>query len=155
MIHPLTWKLAADTYSQNNGYALAVQTVPAPWMYNATVVANHDADTVTVDIVAGPLADATLRVPIRVLGINARELSQPGGKEARDYVTSILPTGTKVVLTTASADKYAPRVDAAISFEYQGAVVDLGALLVSEQWAAAYSGSGPMPVPPWPRPVSA
>ena len=64
------------------------------YWYEATVIDNHDGDTVTVDIDLGHRIRTT--DAIRVRGINAPELSQPGGKEARDFLSALIPAGTRI-----------------------------------------------------------
>lgn len=127
-------------------------TVPAPFTYNARVVSVHDGDTVNMIIDRGffdYLGSVEHPIPVRILGINAIELGQPGGNEARDNLAVLLPVGSPVVLTSAKPDKYAPRWDAAVETP---TIPDLAAYLIANNWAAPYDGSGPKPVPPWPRP---
>lgn len=126
-------------------------TVPAPFLYNATVVEVHDGDTFSVVVDRGFFdyyGSPVHPIPIRILGINAIELNQPGGIEARDNLASLLPVGSSVVLSTAKPDKYAPRWDAAVETP---TIPDLGSYLIANQWAAPYNGAGLKPVPPWPR----
>jgi hypothetical protein len=59
-----------------------------------------------------------------------------------------MPPGTRVVVHTASADKYGGRYDAAVLLP-DGS--DLTARLVDGQWAAPWNGVGAKPTPPWPR----
>ncbi len=74
--------------------------------YQATVLSIHDGDTMTLRIDMGRRIysdDA-----IRLYRINAPELSQPGGKEARDFLRSLVPIGSEVRVQTHknSRDKY-------------------------------------------------
>lgn len=124
-------------------------TVPTPFVYNGTVVRVIDGDTIIVDVDWG-MRRHDPETPIRVLGINAREHDEPGGPEATANLTALLPVGTPVVLRTAKPDKYAPRWDAAIETP---TIPDLASWLVTQQWAAPYSGSGEKRTPPWPRTV--
>ena len=91
-------------------------------------------------------------VSIRLRGINARELSQPGGKEARDHLTARLPVGTVVSVSAVEEDKYGGRFDAAVEVDGH----DLAAELVEQQWAAYWDGTGLARehLSPWPRTVS-
>jgi endonuclease YncB( thermonuclease family) len=126
-------------------------TVPTPYLYNATVVDVHDGDTFSVVIDRGffdYLGSTAHPIPVRILGINARELTQDGGPEARDNLAALLPVGSPVVLATAKPDKYAPRWDAAVQTP---TIPDLATALIATGWAAAYDGTGTKPVPPWPR----
>lgn len=129
-------------------------TALAPYTYNATVVSVHDGDTINVIVDRGMYDYAGCEahpVPVRLVGCNARELREPGGKEARDHVAALLPPGAPVVLTTVKPDKYAPRWDAQVA---TAAIPDLAAHLVTDDWAAAWDGTGRAPVPPWPRTVT-
>lgn len=161
---PPTWESRATLYKGGHwngvvGLGLA-GLVPAPWVYNATVIPDvgrevgvRDADTINVDVDWG-FRRHDVPVPIRLLGTNSRELAMPGGVEARDYVRALLPAGSPVTLMSAKPDKYAPRWDAVVLFRLRGMVVDLGAHLVTEGWAAPWDGKGsPAPIPPWPRPA--
>lgn len=125
--------------------------VPAPFLFNASVVSVHDGDTFSVVIDRG-MYDYTGSVdhpiPIRLVGMAARELDDPGGPEARDFVASILPVGLAVVLSTAKPDKYAPRWDARVETP---TLPDLATYLISMGWAVAWNGRGTQPKPAWPR----
>ena len=125
--------------------------VPASFLFNAQVVDFHDADTGRFYVDRG-MRDYSMWT-IRFLGMNARELSAPGGVEARDEVMRRLPPGTACVLATVKPDKYGERYDARIYYNTpDGVTHDLVTDLIADNWGAAYNGSGPMPVPPWPRP---
>lgn len=116
------------------------------YTYSATVLSVHDSDTVTLNVDLG--FDTWHRGAFRIHGINARELAEPGGKEARDHL-AVLLAGAKVVVDTVKPDKFGGRWGAHVKLA-DGR--DLGALLVGEFWAASWDGRGAKPVPPWPRP---
>lgn len=148
------------------------QTVSASTqLWDAVVTAVHDGDTFDATVILGaaihgndvdygfhvykehPLGGAArvvLHTAVRLLGCNAQELSLPGGHEARDALLALMPVGSMVRLHTASPDKYGGRYDASVTLPGDR---DLVTLLVAEQWAAPWSGSGPKPVPPWPRTI--
>lgn len=128
--------------------------VPTPFLYNGQIIDWHDGDSCRVYVDHG-MRDYSVWA-IRLLGCNARELSQPGGHEARDEVMRRLPPGTAVVLATAKPDKYGGRIDASVFYadSATGQVRDLVADLIADNWAAPYDGKGTMPVPPWPRTVT-
>lgn len=128
--------------------ALAV-AVGAENAWVGAVTGVHDADTVHVGVV-DPLLSVPLVLAVRVAGVNARELSQPGGQEARAALAAELPVGTVVTLRGVRPDKYAGRVDSHLT---TAAGVDVGRWLVEQGWAAPWDGTGPRPVPPWPRPA--
>ena len=130
---------------------MTLPAVPCDFLYNAQVIDVHDGDSLRVYVDRG-MRDYSVWA-IRLLGCNARELSAPGGPEARDELMRRLPPGMAVVLATVKPDKYGERKDAAVYYTTpDGVTHDLVADLIADNWAAAYDGSGPMPVPPWPRP---
>lgn len=58
------------------------------YRYKVDVISVHDGDTATLSVHLGfGLLFAT---SIRMAGINAPELSAPGGKEARDYLREMV-----------------------------------------------------------------
>jgi endonuclease YncB( thermonuclease family) len=92
----------------------------------------------------------------RLFGCNARESEQPGGPEATANLAQLLPVGTPVTVQSIRVDPYtnskyeSARYDARIILS-DGR--DLTALLIADNWAAAWDGkTQPRPVPPWPRP---
>lgn len=106
-----------------------------------------DGDTVALDVDLGFWTHEYMLC--RLLGLNARELHDPGGKEARDHLAGMLPVGSKVVVASIKPDKYAGRFDGVI---YDADNADVNALMVASGYAAAWDGSGSKPVPPWPIP---
>lgn len=129
-------------------------SVPVPFVYNAEVISVHDGDTFSVAVDFGfysYLGSAEHPVPVRLLNCNARELNEPGGKEAQTNLATLLPVGSPVVLKTAKPDKYAPRWDAEVETPDHP---DLVKHLIDEQWVAEWDGKGTRPVPPWPRETS-
>ena len=76
------------------------------YWYSAEVISNYDGDTITLNI------DMGCRIytinSIRLYRINTPELSQPGGKEARDFLSILLPPKSKVRIRTFKnkEDKY-------------------------------------------------
>ncbi len=121
--------------------------MPQPYTYNATVVRVVDGDTVIMDVDLG-FSCWVRDLSFRLLGCNAREHSQIGGKEARANLEKLLPAGMKVKLTSVQTDKFGGRYDALIMLPDGN---DLATLLVESGWAAAWTGNGAKPVPPWPR----
>ena len=131
---------------------MTAPSVPTAFLYNGQIIEWHDGDTCRVYVDRG-MRDYSVW-SVRLLGCNTRELSAPGGKEARDEVARRVPPGAAVTLATAKPDKYGDRVDARLFYvdPADGQVHDLVADLIADNWAAPYDGSGPMPLPPWPRP---
>jgi micrococcal nuclease len=117
--------------------------------YPATVTGVHDGDSATVQ---ADLGWGVWRVvTVRLSGINAIELSQPGGKEARDHLLGLMPLGSKVTLASLGWDKYGDRTDALLALT-DGR--DVCAQMVKDGYAAVWGGAGPRPTPSWPIPVS-
>jgi len=116
------------------------------YRYTATIDRVIDGDTVVASVDLG--FHVWLRnQTFRLLGLNARELTQPGGLEARDNLAAIV--GPTVTLTSIKPDKYGGRMLAIITLT-DG--TDLTATLIATGWAAAWDGAGLKPTPPWPRP---
>jgi hypothetical protein len=118
-----------------------------------TILRVHDGDTPIMDVDLG-LDTWRKSIGVRLTidtrhWINARELADPGGVEARDNLAFILTVGSVWPLVTFSWDAYANRVDADVMLP----VGSLAQWLVDQQWAAPWDGkSQPRPLPPWPRP---
>lgn len=76
------------------------------YWYQAEVLSIHDGDTMALKIDMG--RRIYIHDSIRLYRINAPELSQAGGKEARDYLRSICPIGSGVRIQTFKnrQDKY-------------------------------------------------
>jgi endonuclease YncB( thermonuclease family) len=126
-----------------------------PFVYNARALDVHDGDSVNVRVDWG-FRRYDEPIPIRLLGCAARELADPGGPEARDNLTAILPAGTPLLLKTAKPDKFSPRWDAAVYYrDITGLTVDLVAQLIATGWAVPWNGTGAQPKPAWPRPIAA
>jgi endonuclease YncB( thermonuclease family) len=123
------------------------------YVYNAQVVGVHDGDTLTV------LADLGFHTwhhatQLRIAGISALELPMPGGAEARDHLTGLLPEGTPVLIRSIRVDR-----DPADAMSFDRYVVavqlpngsDLAGLLVATGWAVWWNGrTKPTPYPVWP-----
>lgn len=122
--------------------------MPDPaYRYSAVVLEVEDGDGLKADVDLG--FHAWIRdQPFRLLGVNAREKSEPGGMEAKANLAALLPPGTAVTLTSVKPDKYGGRMDAHVTLP-DG--TDLSSLLISTGWAAAWNGRGAKPLPPWPR----
>lgn len=128
--------------------------------YWADVVNVHDGDTITVNIDLG-FSTWRRNQRLRLAGISARELSKPGGPEARDYLQRLLQVGigfgTRVTIRSLrdaadpsdvmSFDRYVVRVRDADG-------VDLAGRLVVAGYAVAWDGrTKPVPYPAWPIPA--
>lgn len=121
-----------------------------PWP--ATVLPSkrwNDRDGDTFKALVDQGCDNLTRKGIRINGINARELSEPGGPEARAYLRDLVPEGMVVTVISVTWDKYANRLDCDVDVPGIG---DLASRLIADGYAAAWDGTGPRPVPPWPIP---
>jgi micrococcal nuclease len=120
------------------------------YQYRATVVRVLDGDTVLLDVDLGFYV--TVRQSCRLMGINARELHDIGGPEARDHLLGLLPVKASVNLESVKPDKFAGRFDGLI-FVLPG--VSVNQFMVKDGYAATWDGTGTRPVPPWPIPERA
>lgn len=123
-------------------------TTYAPYTYNADIQRVIDGDTIVANVDLG-FGMWRMAQTFRLLGINAREHNAPGGKEATANLQALLPYGTPILLRSVKADKYGNRMDATIQLTVG---TDLSTILIQTDWAAAWDGHGPRPVPDWPRP---
>lgn len=114
--------------------------------YNATVVRVLDGDTIVMDVDLGFFM--YVRMSCRLFGINAIELHDAGGSQAKTHLSSLLPAGTEVVVKSVQPDKYAGRFDGVVML----GDTNINQTLVDQGYAAAWDGKGPHPVPVWPIP---
>jgi endonuclease YncB( thermonuclease family) len=84
---------------------------------------------------------------IRLFGINAIELADPGGPEARDHLAQLAPIGATVTVVSHGYDKFGGRVDAEL---FTTDDTNVSRQMVIDGYAAAWTGEGPKPVPAWP-----
>lgn len=124
-----------------------------PYTYKATIRSVIDGDSIhaSIDLGMGVWHGSENSVPgvlLRLAGLNARELSEEGGVEAREHLRELLPEGTEVTLRTVRSDKFGGRYDALVELPDGSG---LSERLVAEGWAAAWDGEGERPVPEWPR----
>jgi len=68
-----------------------------PYCYRAVVLRVVDGDTVHAEIDLG--LETCRRVKLRLLGVYAPELREPGGPEARDYLRGLVE-GEQVIVRT-------------------------------------------------------
>ncbi len=127
--------------------------IPADNLVRACeVLSVHDGDTVRVRLAHG-FSGVESRVLLRLVGINARELAEPGGREARDHLAELLPPGTGYAVSGIRPDKYSSRIDGVLWSPLLGDVVSVADRMVLDGHAAPWDGTGPRPVPPWPVPA--
>ena len=120
----------------------------------------HDGDTAYVwcDMGYDTWRYTKLRLMLSPkMGIACRELSKPGGREAKDFLASLLPArsypddGPTFIVWSYQWDKFAPRVDGDILL-YNGRTI--AELMVESGYAVPWDGDGKQPVPAWPLPPS-
>lgn len=138
-----------------------------PFTYRGQIMSIHDGDTVRVDLdllgIAGRHHDSEigfdlhvaghrlrLREDVRLQGCNAREITEPGGPEARAHLAVLIPVGTWVTVQTFKPDKYGGRWQARLTLN-DGR--DVATVMCADGYAAPWTGSGPKPTPPWPLPA--
>lgn len=116
-----------------------------PYTYKATVIRVIDGDTMIVDVDLGFYV--TVRMSCRLYFINTRELSEPGGTEARDALQRLCPVGSTVIVSSIKSDKFAGRFDASVLNDKE---VHVNTRLIDEGYAVTWNGKGAKPVPAWP-----
>jgi endonuclease YncB( thermonuclease family) len=118
-------------------------------VFDVQFISTHDGDTFRC-IVELPFY---LRAEMycRIAGLNAIEIDEPGGEEARDFLDSILYSAYKVSVRSIKPDEYNGRFDGVVLVEDTDGVHDVGAFLIKEGYAAPWNGKGPKPKPVWPR----
>lgn len=121
----------------------------------------HDGDTVYVwcDMGYDTWRYTKLRLMLSPkIGIATRELSKPGGKEAKDFMIGLLPPrtypddGPTCIVYSYAWDKYAPRIDGDILL-FNGR--NISELMVESGYAVPWDGKGRQPIPTWPLPPEA
>ena len=134
-----------------------------PRRYPMVIVSVHDADTCRAFLDRG--GDDWWLVNVRLHGCAARELKDPGGPEARDYLRGLLSPITPPTLLdmfnprrqgeceSLRWDKYAGRIIGRIWLP--GFAHDVSTLLIQAGFAALWDGTGVQPRPPWPIPPPA
>jgi endonuclease YncB( thermonuclease family) len=120
--------------------------------FPGTIYKVEDGDTVYVWCDQG--FDNWRFTKVRLKGIATRPLSMTGGKEARDFLASLLPPRSfprepTCIVYSYKWDKYAPRVDGDILM-FNGRMVS--ELMIESGYAAPWDGKGKQPIPEWPLP---
>lgn len=114
--------------------------------YVGTVVSWHDGDTGHITVF-DPVIGVPVTLTVRLLGINAPELSEPGGLEVTAALAAWLPAGRVVTLTGLKPDKFGGRADAAVA---TADGTDVSSWLLSQGYAVPWTGIGTKPHVPWP-----
>lgn len=133
-----------------------------PRRYPMVVVSVTDGDTFKAFLDRG--GDDWWYTAVRLHGCAAREKSDPGGPQARDFLAGLLagvapPTIPDMFLSrwqaeihATSWDKYAGRIQGVVYLP--GMATDVSTLLIQAGFAAPWDGRGAQPKPTWPIPVS-
>jgi endonuclease YncB( thermonuclease family) len=114
--------------------------------YGGTVHHVHDADTLYC-LTWVPQLQMYGLVGIRVRGVQAPELTDPGGPETRQAVVEKAPVGSAVVLGEMGPYPRPGHVTASITLQ-DG--TDLAYWLVERGYAVRWDGKGKRPTVPWP-----
>lgn len=110
---------------------------------DATCVAVHDGDTVTLNIEYpyAPHEWVTKQTAVRLLGIQAAELPSDKGNAARDFLATQI-INRRVSVQCDGNDKYGGRIDGVIYMNGQ----NINELMISEGHAVRWDGKGPKPI---------
>jgi endonuclease YncB( thermonuclease family) len=125
---------------------MSASRLPA-YTYRAQVWRVIDGDTFIADVDLG-FGIWIHQQSFRLLGCNAREKNDPGGREAARNLAGLIGNGTMLTLTSVKPDKFGGRYDASVTLP-DG--TDLVETLIQHQWASAWDGTGTKPLPAWPR----
>ena len=83
---------------------VSLQSIPAmPISEQWQVLSIHDGDTIKVE-------KDGITEKVRFCGIDAPEISQPLGKESRDYLRSLVSPTNKVQISIVGTDKYSRKI---------------------------------------------
>jgi endonuclease YncB( thermonuclease family) len=107
--------------------------------YHAVIRSIYDADTCRADIDLG-FGIWTANQSIRLYGIDAPELGTPEGRVARDYLRTLMPVGSTVLLRTHKdeAEKYGRWLGQI--WLHDGDVLSINQQLVDTGHAKPYDG---------------
>ena len=109
--------------------------------YTAKIDDVHDGDTCTATMDLG--FHVSIQLPLRLLGINAPELSQPTGSAAMDHLKAMIDGKTVTVKTQKDKQEKYGRYLATIYVG--GDAVSVNEKMVRDGHAVAWDGKGPRP----------
>jgi micrococcal nuclease len=104
------------------------------YTYHAKVVRIVDGDTLDVDLDYGDRLHAIRR--LRLSGVNTPEAKSEQGRTATAFVTTVLPVGTEVIVTTFKPDKFGRQ----LAVVHLPGGSDLATELLRRELATAYVG---------------
>lgn len=87
--------LSSATRSKPLEPKLSIVPAPEEWQ----IISVHDGDTIKAK-------KSGITENFRLCGIDAPEISQPLGKESRDYLRSLIPVGKSVQISVVDSDRY-------------------------------------------------
>lgn len=128
-----------------------MEDLTPPYAFGAVIRRVIDGDTLEIDSDHGRGIWLHAQT-YRLIG-NARETTEPGGREATANLAPL--AGTRVLLRSLKpgvdfpADRWGGRWLARVTTTGG----DLGDLLIRSGWMAPWNGRGPRPLPAWPRPA--
>lgn len=114
-------------------------------VYGGIVRQVHDGDTVLA-LFWNPLIQVYVQVAVRVRGVQAPELTDPGGPQVKTALSELIGPGESVQVT--DVGPY-PR-PGHITGRLTAAGVDIGGWLLARGYAVPWGGRGPKPIVPWP-----
>src|SRR3954447_19960311 len=115
-------------------------------VFDVQFISTHDGDTFRC-IVELPFY-LRAEMDCRIAGINAIEINEPGGEEARDFLDSILYSVTRISLQSLKPDKYSGRFDGVVTVDEENVGrYDLASYLIQNRYAVPWDGKGPKPKP--------
>jgi endonuclease YncB( thermonuclease family) len=118
-----------------------------------TVTEVHDGDTVLGTLDLG--FRVSMAASCRLAGCNARELSMPGGPEARQHLADLVGVGPiprviRLSVSSVAVDKYSGRFEGVLWLPSGESAT---AVMIRDGYAVPWDGKGVRPVPPWPIPA--
>lgn len=114
-------------------------------VYGGTVRQVHDGDTVLV-LFWNPLIQLYVQVAVRIRGVQAPELGDPGGPQVKAALSELVGLGVAVQVTDVGPYPRPGHITGRLSV----AGVDVGGWLLARGFAVAWDGRGARPVVPWP-----
>jgi endonuclease YncB( thermonuclease family) len=119
-------------------------------MYIRTVsnISVIDGDTFRCTVDLGFFV--SVKMSCRLVGINALEINEPGGHEAKMHLADLLFAGVMnenpITIQSVRTDKFAGRFDAIV---YAGNF-NVNDAMIASGFAVPWDGTGPKPKVPWP-----
>lgn len=113
--------------------------------YSGTVRLVHDGDT-AVCLLWDPIVQMYVQVAVRVRGVQAPELADPGGPQVKAALAELIGLGAAVLVGEVGPYPRPGHITGSLSV----AGVDVAGWLLNRGYAVAWDGRGPKPPVPWP-----